>query len=88
MVALALHARRAALVAALVMPVGPIPESWLRELSPLDRLALEADVDPAALKEYLRREVERRRAEAQNLPPGGRSGRGPAGHLALEVDAD
>jgi hypothetical protein len=45
------------------MEVGPIPEQWLRELSRLDRLALEADVDPDALRRYLEREVERRRAE-------------------------
>jgi hypothetical protein len=45
--------------------VEPIPESWLRELSPIDRLAVEADLDPDVLRSYLEREVERRRTEVQ-----------------------
>jgi hypothetical protein len=45
--------------------VEPIPESWLRELSPIDRLAVEADLDPDVLRSYLEREGERRRTEVQ-----------------------
>jgi hypothetical protein len=51
-------------MAGVVIQVGRIPESWLQELSPIDRLAVEADLDPDELRAYLEAEIERRRAEA------------------------